>query len=69
MRRSSRGAWKHRVIKKFRRKALTFQRRAKTKEEYEAWRKVEDWFNSILGKQELDENGVIVIPRGIPVDC
>jgi len=60
------GAWKHKIIKNFKHRAITFQQRAKTIEEFRAWKKVEEWCDSFLGKQVLNEGGVIIIPEGVP---
>jgi len=62
MRRSTRGAWRHRVIKKYLHKTITFQQQSETDEELKAWIKVESWFRSILKNQYLNEKGVIVLP-------
>lgn len=49
-------AWRRRLVKKMKRRALTFQDRAETPEEAKAWGKVASWCSDILGYSELREN-------------
>ena len=50
-------AWRRRLVKKMKRKALKFQDDAKTPEECLAWDKVVTWCQSILSYSEIREKG------------
>lgn len=67
MRRSTRGAWRNRVIKHLLHRTITFQKRAKNKEELEAWIEVEKWFRTIMRRQYENEKGVLVLPEEVGV--
>ncbi len=60
--RRSRGSYKHRVLKRLRRRALTFESEARTNEERNAWGQVIAWIDSFrIPRQSLNNKGVIVI--------
>jgi len=55
-------SWRYKVIKRYLHRAQTFQQLAETKEEREAWEKVERWFKSILEWKYLSKNGTLRLP-------
>ncbi|MCJ2530768.1 MAG: hypothetical protein LN413_00405 [Candidatus Thermoplasmatota archaeon] len=62
MNRRSRGSYKHRVLKRLRRRALKFESASVSLEERHAWKTVIAWIDSFTkGRQSLNNEGVIVI--------
>jgi len=49
-------AWRRRLVKKMKRRALKFQDEAETPEEAKAWGKVVSWCTDILSYSELRGN-------------
>jgi len=56
--------WRYRVIKHYLRRVVKFKERAKTYEEYLAWKKVEEWFMTILSKKRFNEKNQSI---GLPL--
>lgn len=50
-------AWRRRLVKKMKHKALKFQNEASSIEEILAWGKVITWLESILGNSEMRWRG------------
>ncbi len=60
--RRSHGNYKHRVLKRLRRRALTFESEARTNGERDAWGQVIAWIDSFTqGRRALNNKGAIVI--------
>lgn len=53
----------YRLIKGYKHRAQTFYLNAESFEEREAWKKVIDWFDSILSHKHLLKSGAIGVPK------
>jgi hypothetical protein len=62
-------SWKYKVIKTMRARAITFQNKAETIEEKEAWNKVVSWFDSFYNEENRTLSGNRVIELHEPKEC
>lgn len=59
--------WRYAVIKRYKNRASKFMDESRTPEEWLAWMKVVQWFDSILDHRFLNKNGSIAIPEILEV--
>ena len=59
--------WRYMVVKRYKRRASKFLVESKTPDEYVAWAKVVQWFETILEHRFLNKNGSISIPAFLEV--